>query len=231
MWAILPMLHGENRRRAAHGRNAWNAFYGWRTRWSPPPSPSGASRWRRNSAPTIPILYVVKRGGTLGHRAGNSCASLAAAEIWQANPGSRTPDLSGRRQPGLPRPVSVAPGSAPSSINAIPAVGRGLPLKGPARGRPRSKSSPYVVAIRDQFARRAGAIASTSRSGVANAQPGQRFLVVRPTVRYTHIARAGLCCDRFGKDDLDYRGRLDIDPVREVLERCGVPDKGNETLG
>ena len=50
--------------------------------------------------------------------------------------------------------------------------------------------------------------------------------MVRPTVRYTHIARAGLCCDRFGKDDLDYRGRLDIDQSEKFWSDAVFPDKG-----
>jgi len=69
-----------------------------------------------------------------------------------------------------------------------------------------------------------------ARMGLAGAQPGQRFLVVRPTVRYTRLDRSGACCDLFHSDDLDARGRRLID-FQQYWTNVVTPDEGHELLG
>ena len=66
--------------------------------------------------------------------------------------------------------------------------------------------------------------------GLATARPGERYLVVRPTVRYTRLTRSGMCCDLLEKDDLDYRGSRDVD-FGKYWSHVVFPDKGGETLG
>src|SRR3546814_11958913 len=66
--------------------------------------------------------------------------------------------------------------------------------------------------------------------GLPASTPSQRYLVVRPTVRYTRLERSGMCCDLLEKDDLDYRGKRDVD-FGKYWNHVVFPDKGGEMLG
>ena len=66
--------------------------------------------------------------------------------------------------------------------------------------------------------------------GLPTARAGERYLVVRPTVRYTRLDRTSMCCDLMHKDDLDERGRRDID-FDQYWTNVVMPDKGHELLG
>src|SRR3546814_14293635 len=66
--------------------------------------------------------------------------------------------------------------------------------------------------------------------GLPAATPGQRYLVVRPHGRYTRLERSGMCCDLLEKDDLDYRGKRDVD-FGKYWNHVVFPDKGGEMLG
>lgn len=181
-----------------------------------------------------PDTYVVKRGDTLWDIAGKFLRKpWLWPEIWQANPQIRNPHLI---YPGdvlslayLDR-IGLAPGPRNEApINAIPLSDVEKYLKD-LRVVDQFEQLPYVVGLEEDHLRVAQGQIAYLR-GVANAQPGQRFLVVRPTVRYTRIDRAGLCCDRFYKDDLDYRGRLDMDQSQRFWSDAVFPDKGSEILG
>ena len=181
-----------------------------------------------------PDSYVVKRGDTLWDIAGRFLRKpWLWPEIWQANPQIRNPHLI---YPGdvislayLDR-LGLTPGPREEApINAIPLSDVEKYLKD-LRVVDGFDQLPYVVGLEEDHLRVANGQIAYLR-GVANAQPGQRYLVVRPTVRYTRLARAGLCCDRFGKDDLDYRGALDIDRSAKFWSDAVFPDKGNEVLG
>src|SRR3546814_20914654 len=56
------------------------------------------------------------------------------------------------------------------------------------------------------------------------------FRSVRPAVRYTRLERSGMCCDLLEKDDLDYRGKRDVD-FGKYWNHVVFPDKGGEMLG
>jgi len=88
---------------------------------------------------------------------------------------------------------------------------------------------PYVVGLEDDRLRASENQVVYVR-GLAAATPGQRYLVVRPTVRYTRLERAGMCCDLLEKDDLDYRGKRDVD-FGKYWNHVVFPDKGGEVLG
>jgi hypothetical protein len=180
-----------------------------------------------------PDTYVVKRGDTLWDIAGKFLRKpWLWPEIWQANPQIRNPHLI---YPGdvislayLDR-VGLTPGPRDQApIDAIPLADVEKYLKD-LRVVDQFDQLPYVVGLEEDHLRVAQGQIAYLR-GVENAQPGQRFLVVRPTVRYTHLARAGLCCDLFEKDDLNYRGRRDVD-FAKFWNHAIFPDKGGETLG
>ena len=87
---------------------------------------------------------------------------------------------------------------------------------------------PYVVGLEgDRLRSSEGQVAYIR--GLAAAQPGQRFAVLRPTQRFTHLDRTA-CCDLFHQDDLDFRGRRMID-FDNYWTNVETPDKGNELLG
>lgn len=88
---------------------------------------------------------------------------------------------------------------------------------------------PYVVGLEDDRLRSASGQVAYVR-GLAGERVGNRYLVVRPTVRYTHLTRSNLCCDLMHSDDLDYRGRRTID-FQNYWTNVVTPDKGNELLG
>src|SRR5690606_17937752 len=88
---------------------------------------------------------------------------------------------------------------------------------------------PYVVALEEDRLRASSGNVAYVR-GLTNARPGERFTVVRPTVRYAHRDRAGLCCDLHQVSDLDFRGRDRIDWQR-FWSNAWFPEKGAEILG
>ncbi|MEP6634363.1 MAG: peptidoglycan-binding protein LysM, partial [Luteimonas sp.] len=88
---------------------------------------------------------------------------------------------------------------------------------------------PYVVGIEEDHLRSVqGQVVYIK--GIPSAQAGQRYLVVRPTVRYTRLERAGLCCDLMQSEDLDYRGRAEVD-FHQYWTDVVFPEKSSELLG
>ena len=180
-----------------------------------------------------PDTYVVQRGDTLWDIAGKFLQRpWLWPEIWQANPQIQNPHLI---YPGdvislayLDR-VAVQPGPRDSApINAIP-LEQVEPFLKDLRVVDEFDRLPYVVGLEgDRLRSTQGQVAYVR--GLADAQPGQRYLVVRPTQRYTHLDRSGMCCDLFHKDDLDFRGRRTVD-FQNYWTDVVTPDKGNEVLG
>jgi hypothetical protein len=88
---------------------------------------------------------------------------------------------------------------------------------------------PYVVGLEEDRLRGSqGQVAYIK--GLDDAQPGQRYAVVRPTQRYTRLDRSKNCCDIFHNDDLDFRGRRTID-FEDYWTNAVTPDDGHELLG
>ncbi|MDQ3287827.1 MAG: LysM peptidoglycan-binding domain-containing protein [Pseudomonadota bacterium] len=179
-----------------------------------------------------PDTYVVKRGDTLWDIAGRFLERpWLWPEIWQANPQIANPHL-------------IYPGDVISLayLDRI-AIDPGPRTEAPLTGIPLSQVEPflknlrvvdgfdhlpYVVALEEDRLRSAdGQIAYVK--GLPAAQPGQRYAVVRPTVRYTRLDRTQ-CCDIMYSDDLDFRGRRTVD-FENYWTNAVVPDKGHELLG
>ena len=179
-----------------------------------------------------PDTYVVQRGDTLWDIAGRFLRKpWLWPEIWQANPQVKNPHLI---YPGdvislsyLDR-VAVQPGPREASpINAVP-LAEVEPFLKNLRVVDQFDQLPYVVGLEEDRLRGTQGQVVYVR-GLAAAQPGQRFAVVRPTQRYTRLDRTA-CCDLFHKDDLDYRGRRTID-FENYWTNAVTPDNGNELLG
>ena len=180
-----------------------------------------------------PDTYVVKRGDTLWDIAGRFLQRpWLWPEIWQANPQIANPHLI---YPGdvislayLNR-VTAEPGPREEApINAIP-LSEVEPFLKDLRVVDAFEHLPYVVGLEEDRLRGSKGQVVYVR-GLSAATPGQRYLVVRPTVRYTRLERSGMCCDLLEKDDLDYRGRRDVD-FGKYWNHVVFPDKGGETLG
>ena len=181
-----------------------------------------------------PETYVVVRGDTLWDIAGRFLEKpWLWPEIWQANPQIANPHLI---YPGdvislayLNR-VGVTPGprmdAAP--IDAVP-LSEVEPFLKDLHVVDGFDHLPYVVGLEDDRLRASRGQVAYVR-GLGEASPGTRYAVLRPTVRYTHLLRAGLCCDTFGRDELDARGRHSIDWGRYWADVV-MPDKGQEVLG
>ncbi|HST45351.1 MAG TPA: LysM peptidoglycan-binding domain-containing protein [Luteimonas sp.] len=181
-----------------------------------------------------PDAYVVVRGDTLWDIAGRFLQKpWLWPEIWQANPQIANPHLI---YPGdvislayLNR-LGATPGprmdAAP--INAI-ALADVEPFLKDLRIVDSFEGMPYVVGLEDDRLRASRGQVAYIR-GLPQAQPGTRYAVVRPTVRYTHLLRSGYCCDLFHKDDLDQVGRRTLDG-QQFWSNVVMPDKGTEVLG
>ena len=179
-----------------------------------------------------PDTYVVQRGDTLWDIAGRFLKRpWLWPEIWQANPQIANPHLI---YPGdvlslayLDR-VAVRPGPRiEQPINAIP-LAQVEPFLKDLRVVDQFDQLPHVVGLEDDRLRSSRGQLAYVR-GIAGAPLGTRYLVVRPTLRYTHLDRTA-CCDLFHKDDLDFRGRRLID-FDTYWTNAVTPDKGNELLG
>lgn len=181
-----------------------------------------------------PDTYVVVRGDTLWGIAGKFLQRpWLWPEIWQANPQINNPHLI---YPGdvislayLNR-VAVEPGPREEAapIDAIPLSDVEAFLKD-LRVVDSFEHLPYVVGLEEDRLRATQDNVAYVR-GLPDAEPGQRYAVVRPTVRFTRLDRSGLCCDLFHKDDLDFRGRRIAD-FQQYWTNVVTPDKGVELLG
>ena len=179
-----------------------------------------------------PDTYVVQRGDTLWDIAGRFLKRpWLWPEIWQANPQIRNPHLI---YPGdvlslayLDR-LGLQPGPRQGApINAIP-LSQIEPFLKDLRVVDQFDQLPHVVGLEDDRLRSSQGQVAYVR-GIAGAQPGTRYAVVRPTQRYTRLDRT-VCCDLFHNDDLDFRGRRLID-FENYWTNAVTPDNGNELLG
>jgi hypothetical protein len=178
-----------------------------------------------------PDTYTVKRGDTLWDIAGHFLKRpWLWPEIWQANPQIRNPHLI---YPGdvislayLDR-VAVQPGPrGEAPVTGVP-LAEVAPFLKDLRVVDDVEDMPYVVGIEEDRGHAVGGQVVYVKG--VDAQPGQRWAVVRPTVRYTHLDRT-TCCDLFHNDDLDYRGRRTLDGAT-FWTNAVTPDKGSEVLG
>ena len=179
-----------------------------------------------------PDTYVVKRGDTLWDIAGRFLERpWLWPEIWQANPQIANPHLI---YPGdvislayLNR-VAVEPGPREAApITGVP-LAEIEPFLKNARVVDSFEQLPYVVGLEEDRLRSArGQVAYIE--GMPDAQPGERYAVVRPTVRYTRLDRTQ-CCDIMRQSDLDFRGRRTLD-FDSIWTDVVVPDNGRELLG
>ncbi|WP_434031539.1 LysM peptidoglycan-binding domain-containing protein [[Pseudomonas] boreopolis] len=171
-----------------------------------------------------PDTYVVRKGDTLWDIAGRFLGKpWLWPEIWQANPQVQNPHLI---YPGdvlslayLDR-VGVQPGPRQEApIDAIP-LAEVEPFLKNLRVVDSFKELPYVVGFEDNRLRGSdGQLAYVK--GLAGAQSGQRYAVVRPTVRFALPRLA---------EDLDARG--DVTPGTGNLWKDYVaPDARRESLG
>jgi hypothetical protein len=180
-----------------------------------------------------PDTYVVQRGDTLWDIAGRFLQRpWLWPEIWQANPQIRNPHLI---YPGdvislayLNR-LGVEPGPRDGApITAVP-LSEIEPFLKDLRIVDAFEHLPYVVGLEDDRLRASRGQVAYVR-GLGGVEPGTRYAVVRPTVRYTHLLRAGMCCDIFPKDELDFRGRRSVD-FQRYWSNVVFPEKGAEVLG
>ncbi|CAN5635069.1 LysM peptidoglycan-binding domain-containing protein [soil metagenome] len=180
-----------------------------------------------------PDTYVVQRGDTLWDIAGRFLQRpWLWPEIWQANPQIRNPHLI---YPGdvlslayLNR-LGMQPGPREGApINAIP-LSQIEPFLKDLRIVDAYEHLPYIVGLEDDRLRGSRGQVAYAR-GLPQPAAGMRYAVVRPTVRYAHLTRAGMCCDIFPKDDLDFRGRREVD-FGQYWTNAVFPKKGSEILG
>ncbi|KQN97340.1 MULTISPECIES: LysM peptidoglycan-binding domain-containing protein [Stenotrophomonas] len=153
---------------------------------------------------THPDTYVVRKGDTLWDIAARFLKKpWLWPEIWQANPQVKNPHLI---YPGdvlslayLDRVTpqgTIQPGRRDEApINAIP-LAEVEPFLKNLTVMDSFKELPYVVGLEDNRMRGSAGQQAYVR-GLQNAQPGQRYAVLRPTVRYGQPKPS---------DDLDERG-------------------------
>ncbi len=157
-----------------------------------------------------PDTYVVKRGDTLWDISGKFLKKpWLWPEIWQANPQIKNPHLI---YPGdvislayLDR-VALQPGPRQEApIGAIP-LSDIEPYLMNLRVVESFEELPRVVGLEDNRLRSAGD-QLVYVLGLDNAQVGQRYAVIRPTVRYTHTRFVSDGSYATYKEDLDFRGK------------------------
>jgi hypothetical protein len=180
-----------------------------------------------------PDTYTVKRGDTLWDIAGRFLKRpWLWPEIWQANPQIKNPHLI---YPGdvislayLDR-VAVQPGPREEApVTGVP-LSEVEPYLKNLRVVDEFEDLPYVVAIEeDRLRATQGQVAYIK--GLSDAQPGQRYAIVRPTVRYSAI-NPKRCCDvtTTKAEDLDFRGRTT--KLTEQLWNHQMPASKGEFLG
>ncbi len=159
---------------------------------------------------THPDTYVVKRGDTLWDISGKFLKKpWLWPEIWQANPQIKNPHLI---YPGdvislayLDR-VALQPGPRQEApIGAIPLADIEPFLKN-LRVVDSFEELPRVVGLEDDRLRSAGG-QLVYTLGLESAQVGQRYAIVRPTLRYTHTRFVSDGSYATYKEDLDFRGK------------------------
>lgn len=182
-----------------------------------------------------PDTYVVQKGDTLWDIAGQFLERpWLWPEIWQANPQIANPHLI---YPGdvvslayLDRVAAtqVQPGPrAASPLTGVP-LAEIEPFLKDLRVVDGFEHLPHVVGLEENRLRAAeGQVAYIK--GLPDAQPGQRYAVVRPIQRYTRLDRTA-CCDLFHQDGLDFRGKRNLD-FEQMWTNAVVPDNGHELLG
>lgn len=180
-----------------------------------------------------PDTYTVKRGDTLWDIAGRFLKRpWLWPEIWQANPQIRNPHLI---YPGdvislayLDR-VAVTPGPREEApVTGVP-LSEVEPFLKNLRVVDSFEELPYVVGLEEDRLRGTQGQVAYIR-GLPDAQPGQRYAVVRPTVRYNAI-NPKRCCDvtTTKPEDLDFRGRTT--KFTEQLWNHQIPAAKGEFLG
>ncbi len=165
-----------------------------------------------------PDTYVVKRGDTLWDISARFLKKpWLWPEIWQANPQIQNPHLI---YPGdvislayLDR-VAVQQGPRQEApLNAIPLSDIEAYLKD-RRIVDSFDQLPHVAGLEEDRLRGSGGHNIYVR-GLDGAQAGQRFLVVRPTAKFSDNPRA---------QDLDFRGksiRGEVDQWKDIVEQSG----------
>ncbi|MDR1075189.1 MAG: LysM peptidoglycan-binding domain-containing protein [Xanthomonadaceae bacterium] len=188
-----------------------------------------------------PDTYVVRKGDTLWDIAGRFLQKpWLWPEIWQANPQIANPHLI---YPGdvlslayLNRAPAVTSTPGPRTeapINTIP-LSAIEPFLRDLRVTDSFEHLPYVVGLEDS-ALRVSAGQLVYIRGLSAAAPGQRYMVVRPTSRFTEvdpatIRKVATTHDRIHySDELDFRGRH-VDGVEHWTARP-IWVRNKETLG
>ena len=160
-----------------------------------------------------PDTYVVKRGDTLWDISGRFLKRpWLWPEIWQANPQIANPhliypgDVISLAYLNRVKQASIEPGPrAEAPIDAIPLSEVESFLRD-LRVVDGFEDLPHVVALEDDRLRGAQGQLAYVR-GIADAQPGTRYMVVRPTMRYAQTRRKSNGEYLQFKEDLDFRGR------------------------
>ncbi len=157
-----------------------------------------------------PDTYTVRRGDTLWDISARFLSKpWLWPEIWQANPQIKNPHLI---YPGdvislayLDR-VALQPGPRQEApIGAIPLSDIEPFLKN-LRVTDSFEALPHVVGLEgDRLRSSGGQLVYTL--GLEGAQAGQRFAIVRPTLRYTHTRFVSDGHYATYKEDLDFRGK------------------------
>jgi hypothetical protein len=180
-----------------------------------------------------PDTYTVKRGDTLWDIAGTFLKRpWLWPEIWQANPQIKNPHLI---YPGdvislayLDR-VALEPGPREeAALTGVP-LSDVEPFLKNLRVVDEFEELPYVVGLEEDRLRGTQGQVAYIR-GLADAQPGQRYAIVRPTVRFNAI-NPKRCCDvtTTKAEDLDFRGQRTV--LTEQLWNHQIPASKGEFLG
>ncbi|MBS0217742.1 MAG: LysM peptidoglycan-binding domain-containing protein [Proteobacteria bacterium] len=181
--------------------------------------------------PDHPDTYVVKKGDTLWDIAGKFLSRpWLWPEIWQANPQVKNPHL-------------IYPGDVLSLAYINRTAEARQPAEAPIPGIPLAQVEPwlkdmrvvdsfdqlpYVVGLEEDRLRGSQGYVVYAK-GLPASAVGQRFLIVRPNVRYARLDR------RQGGDimdtaDLDFRGKRTID-FDQFWTSAITPDRGHDLLG